>query len=110
MASRSGLLKTLVVILISVAAVAYVVVPSHSASPQKVRVTVLMSNAGDPYFSNKSYGYQQYANQDPGIDLEYFNAGGYDKLEVQVSQIENAVQRGVDVLLVTPVDAKGVCP
>src|SRR5256885_8147776 len=81
-----------------------------AATGSKIRVTVLLSNAGDPYFSNKSYGYQEYANEDPGIDLQYFNAGGYDKLEVQLQQIENAVQRGTDVLLVTPVDAQGVCP
>jgi ABC-type sugar transport system substrate-binding protein len=81
-----------------------------AAAGPKIRVTVLMSNAGDPYFANKSYGYQEYANEDPGVELQFLNAGGYDKLEVQVQQIEDAIQRGTDVLLVTPVDAKGVCP
>jgi ribose transport system substrate-binding protein len=80
------------------------------SAAEKIKVAVLMSNAGDPYFANKSYGYQVYANEDEGIELEFFNAGGYDKLEVQISQIENAIQRAVDVILVTPIDAKGVCP
>ena len=81
-----------------------------SASGKKVRIAVLMSNAGDPYFSNKSYGYAEYANQDPNVEVKYYNAGGYDHLDVQLRQIEDAAQSGFNVLLVTPVDAKGVCP
>lgn len=81
-----------------------------SGSGEKIRVAVLMSNAGDPYFANKSYGYAEYANQDPNLEVKYFNAGGYDHLDVQLRQIEDAVQSGFNALLVTPVDAKGVCP
>jgi ABC-type sugar transport system substrate-binding protein len=69
-----------------------------------------MSNAGDPYFANKSYGYFQYARQDPSVEVKYYNAGGYDHLDVQIRQIEDAITSGYDVLVVTAVDSKGVCP
>ncbi len=95
-------------IVATVVACAGVTLPT--VAQEKIAVSVLMSNAGDPYFANKSYGYQVYANEDEGIELEFFNAGGYDKLEVQIRQIENAITREVDVMLVTPIDAKGVCP
>ena len=96
---------TLLIVAIVVAC-AGVTLPT--VAQEKIAVAVLMSNAGDPYFANKSYGYQVYANEDEGIELEFFNAGGYDKLEVQIRQIENAITREVDVMLVTPIDAKGV--
>lgn len=83
---------------------------TEPAGGKTVRVAVLMSNAGDPYFANKSYGYFQYEQQDPNVEARYYNAGGYDKLDVQLRQIEDAVQSNFDVLLVTPVDAAGVCP
>jgi ribose transport system substrate-binding protein len=71
-------------------------------------VAVFLSNGGDPYFQNKSYGYIQ-AEEDLGENVELFDAGGYENVEKQIAQVEDAIQRGVDAIVLTPVDSTALC-
>ena len=83
---------------------------------QELTITVFMPNAGDPYFQNKSYGYYLGARMleavNPGlrIDLEMFDAGGYQYSERQISQIEDAIMREVDAIIVTATDGAALIP
>lgn len=72
-------------------------------------IAVFLSNGGDPYFQNKSYGYQQAEDELDGYSVELFDAGGYENVEKQIAQVEDAVTRGVDAIVLTPVDSKGLC-
>lgn len=94
-----------------------VVEVEKEAAPEKeVTITVLMSNAGDPYFQNKSFGYIQGGKlleaQNTGlkVNVELYNAGGYEYSEVQIAQMEDAIQRGVDAIVLTAVNAEALVP
>lgn len=79
-------------------------------------IAVFMPNGGDPYFQNKSYGYVQGADllnatqQDAKVNVELNDAGGYDQAEKQISQIEDAMQRGVNAIIVTATDKQALVP
>jgi ribose transport system substrate-binding protein len=72
------------------------------------KVAVFLSNGGDPYFQNKAYGYVE-AEKKLGVDVELFDAGGYENKTQQIQQVEDAIQRGVDAIVLTPVDSKALC-
>jgi ABC-type sugar transport system substrate-binding protein len=76
---------------------------------KKKTVAVLLSNGGDPYFQNKSYGYIQAEKRLGNVDVQLFDAGGYENSEKQISQMEDAIQRKVDAIVLTPVDSKALC-
>ena len=81
-----------------------------------VEVTVLMPNAGDTYFQNKSYGYllgeQSAEGEFAGVDVvvSMYDAGGYEYAEKQIGQMEDAITRGVDVIILTPCDSNALVP
>lgn len=83
---------------------------------ESVTVTVLMPNAGDTYFQNKSYGYtlgEQAANAEfPELNVvvKMYDAGGYEYAEKQISQMEDAITQGVDVIILTPCDSEALVP
>jgi len=87
-----------------------------AAAKETIRIYVLMPNAGDPYFQNKSYGYSlgQAAAEDefPGVTVEVklFDAGGYQNASAQVAQMEDAIQSGVDGIVLTPCDSEALVP
>jgi ribose transport system substrate-binding protein len=72
-------------------------------------VAVFLSNGGDPYFQNKSYGYIKAEKELGNVDVELFDAGGYENSEKQIAQVEDAIQRDVDAIVLTPVDSKALC-
>jgi len=79
-------------------------------------ICVFMPNAGDPYYQNKSYGYglgaQLLEAANPGlkINITMYDAGGYEYVEKQISQVEDAIQRGVDAIILTACDGVAVIP
>lgn len=79
-----------------------------SGGADKPKVAVFISNGGDPYFQNKAYGYVQ-AEKKLGADVQLFDAGGYENKTQQIQQVEDAIQRGVDAIVLTPVDSKALC-
>lgn len=91
-------------------------VQSAPAETKTVKVTVLMPNAGDAYFQNKSYGYslgeEAAESMFPGCDVQVslYDAGGYEYAEKQVSQMEDAITQGVDVIILTPCDSEALVP
>ena len=83
---------------------------------ETILIYVFMPNAGDPYFQNKSYGYTlgQEAAQaefpDVNIEVKLFDAGGYQNAAEQVAQMEDAIQSGVDGIVLTPCDSEALVP
>lgn len=73
------------------------------------RIAVLFPNAGDPYFQQKTYGYKDEA-QKAGIQLEFFDAGGYANIDKQISQIENAVQQKFDAIAIAVTSSTATVP
>jgi ABC-type sugar transport system substrate-binding protein len=74
----------------------------------KKEIAVFIPNGGDPYYQNKSYGYSE-AAKELNADVQMFDSGGYENVEKQIAQIEDAIQRQVDAIVVTATDSKGVC-
>lgn len=89
---------------------------STSGENEVIKVTVLMPNAGDAYFQNKSYGYtlgeEAAESMFPGCDVQIslYDAGGYEYAEKQISQMEDAITQGVDVIVLTPCDSEALVP
>jgi ribose transport system substrate-binding protein len=79
-----------------------------ASGEKKATIAVFIPNGGDPYFQNKSYGYVKAARQ-LGIKVELFDAGGYANVEKQIQQMEDAIQRHVDGMVVSATDSRGVC-
>ena len=77
-------------------------------APKKT-IAVFIPNGGDPYYQNKSFGYVKAERELGNIDVQLFDAGGYENVEKQIAQIEDAIQRGVDGIVLTPTDSKAVC-
>ncbi len=79
-------------------------------------VVVLMPNGGDPYYQNKSYGYilgktfaeLKYPNVT--VNVELFDSGGYEFSDRQISQMENAIQRKVNAIVLTAANAQALIP
>jgi ABC-type sugar transport system substrate-binding protein len=68
-----------------------------------------MSNAGDPYFQNKSYGYITAARK-WNVNVELYDAGGYENSTKQISQMEDAIQRHVDAIILTATNGAALVP
>lgn len=84
------------------------VVPGLKAD-EPYRIAVLFPNAGDPYFQQKSYGYEDEAEK-VGVSVEFMDAGGYANIEKQISQIENAVQQDFDAIAIAVTSSTGTVP
>jgi ABC-type sugar transport system substrate-binding protein len=76
---------------------------------RRYKVVVFMPNGGDPYFQNKSYGYVK-AGQELGVDVEIYDAGGYENVTKQIAQVEDAIQRKVDAIVLTATNAAALSP
>lgn len=81
---------------------------SDGEGAEELTVAVFIANGGDPYYQNKSYGYVQ-AAEELGVKVELIDAGGYENVEKQISQVEDAIQRDVDAIVLTPVDSTALC-
>jgi ribose transport system substrate-binding protein len=83
---------------------------------QDITVAVFISNAGDPYFQNKSYGYVEAQNllnaryPEYNVTVELYDAGGYEFSEKQIAQIEDAITRGVDAIVITACNREALKP
>lgn len=72
-------------------------------------IAVFLSNGGDPYFQNKSYGYIKAQKALGNVRVQLFDAGGYENSTKQIQQVENAIQRKVSGIVLTPVDSHALC-
>ena len=76
---------------------------------KKYVVAVALPNMPDPTWQSVWYGAQAQAKK-LGLDARIADAGGFNKLDVQVSQIENFIQLKVDGIIIGPVQSDGVAP
>lgn len=78
---------------------------------KEVVISIFVPDAGNPYYQNKVYGYYQAKEllkveyPDYEVNFDLFNAGGYDKALKQIAQVEDAIIRGVDAIILTVCDA-----
>lgn len=73
------------------------------------RIAVLFPNAGDPYFQQKRYGYEDEARK-VGVTLKFYDAGGYANIDKQISQIENAAQQKFDAIAIAVTSSTATVP
>ena len=76
---------------------------------KKYVIAVALPNMPDPTWQSVWCGAQLQA-QKLGLDSRIADAGGFNKLDVQVSQIENFIQLKVDGIIIGPVQSDGVAP
>lgn len=82
---------------------------SAGGGGKKLQLAVFLPNGGDPYWQNKSFGYVRAAKELGNVDLRLVDAGGYGSVEKQINQIDDAIQRQVDAMVVNATDSKALC-
>lgn len=90
------------------------VVPGASIVPglkakKPYRIAVLFPNAGDPYFQQKRYGYENEAAK-VGVQVVFFDAGGYANIDKQITQIEDATQQKFDAIAIAVTSSTATVP
>ena len=70
-------------------------------------ICVSLPHMKDPFFVAINYGMVEEAKK-LGVDLHTFDAGGYTALGNQVSQIENCVAAGAEVVVMVAIAADGM--
>ncbi len=73
------------------------------------RIAVLFPNAGDPYFQQKRYGYEDEAKK-VGATVTFYDAGGYANIDKQIAQIEDATQQKYDAIAIAVTSSTAVVP
>ena len=76
---------------------------------KKYVIAVALPNMPDPTWQSVWYGAQVQAKK-LGLDARIADAGGYSKLDVQISQLENFIQLKVDGIIIGAAQADGVAP
>ncbi len=86
-----------------------VLMTSPTEAQKTPLVAVMMPNGGDPYFQAKWYGYEMEARK-LGVNLIYYDAGGYAYTSKQIAQVEDVIQRKVDGIVFTPTSSTALVP
>ncbi|MHB8279097.1 MAG: sugar ABC transporter substrate-binding protein [Candidatus Humimicrobiaceae bacterium] len=74
-------------------------------------ISVFVPDAGNAYYQNKVYGYSlgkellKVEYPDYAVKLELYDAGGYDKPIKQIAQIEDAITRKVNGIVLSACDS-----
>jgi protein TorT len=66
-----------------------------------------LPNGSDPYWVGINYGLVTQAER-RGASIQVLDAGGYDKLPNQISQLENCKNSGADAVLVGAISSEGI--
>lgn len=77
-------------------------------------ISVFIPDAGNAYYQNKVYGYSlgsellkvEYPDYD--VKLELYDAGGYDKAMKQIAQVEDAITRKVNGIVLSACDSEAL--
>ncbi|MFT4218981.1 MAG: TMAO reductase system periplasmic protein TorT [Microbacterium sp.] len=72
------------------------------------KVCVLFPHVKDPYWLATNYGTLVEAQRD-GLEYQLYEAGGYDNLDKQVTQMEDCITQGYDAIVLGAISAKGLC-
>ncbi|MHB1160014.1 MAG: sugar ABC transporter substrate-binding protein [Chloroflexota bacterium] len=88
--------------------------PSSGAAPagqagKKLTLGFSMPELQGSFWISMYYGVQDEAKKQ-GVELVALNAGGFDRLDKQIQQMQDLIQRKVDTILVGATTADGVVP
>jgi len=75
---------------------------------QSWKVCVLFPHVKDPYWLATNYGTLIEAQRD-NVEYQLFEAGGYDNLDKQVTQMEDCITQGYDAIILGAISANGLC-
>jgi len=73
---------------------------------KQLEIAVMVPNGVDPYFTAKRYGYETECEK-LGLKMYFYDAGGFSGLNKQIKQIDDAIQKGVDGIIIGVVSKKG---
>jgi len=73
---------------------------------KKYTIGVCVPMMGAPFWRNTSYGVFNQAEK-LGIELLYYDAGGFAYLEKQIKQVEDLIERKADAIIVCAISSKG---
>jgi ABC-type sugar transport system substrate-binding protein len=76
---------------------------------ERYDITVMEVSLNGYYYQLLAYGAEQ-AAKDAGVELHLTAAAGYTTPAIQLSQAENAIQRGTDGVVFAPVDIQASIP
>ncbi|SKA79398.1 monosaccharide ABC transporter substrate-binding protein, CUT2 family [Agreia bicolorata] len=85
----------------------YTPIPTSDVT-EKWSVCVLFPHLKDPYWAATNYGTLEEAQRD-GIDYQLFEAGGYENLSKQVSQMEDCITQKYDAIVLGAISGTGLC-
>jgi ribose transport system substrate-binding protein len=94
-------------LLTAAAGVAAIGMPARAED--KLTIGVSFQQLSDPFFISIIYGCQKAAKEE-GIRLLIHEAGGYANVDRQISQIEDLIEKKVNLIIIMPTNAKGVVP
>jgi ABC-type sugar transport system substrate-binding protein len=83
---------------------------------KQVTIAVFCPDGGNAYYQNKVYGYEIAAGflavefPDYEVTVDLYNAGGYSNAMKQISQVEDAMTKGVDAICITACDGDALVP
>ncbi|MCL7465177.1 TMAO reductase system periplasmic protein TorT [Phaeovulum sp. NW3] len=75
-----------------------------AAAGAETRLCVLVPHFKDEYWLSVGYGLEEEARRH-GVDLMFFEAGGYRALQTQIAQLEGCLDRGADAVLIGAVSS-----
>jgi TMAO reductase system protein TorT len=82
---------------------------SSSTEPKEIVIGLSVPDLSSSFWTSIVYGAQSEADR-LGVKLQFVNAGGDTKVQDQISQIQNLIQKKVNVLIVGATDGMGVVP
>lgn len=82
------------------------IAPAEVSKPW--RICVLFPHLKDSYWSATNYGTLIEAKRDK-VSYQMFEAGGYDNLSKQVSQMNDCISQKYDAIILGAISAKGLC-
>ncbi|HOB73665.1 MAG TPA: substrate-binding domain-containing protein [Phycisphaerae bacterium] len=80
---------------------------TQPAAGGRPRIALSMKSRQNPFFARMAEGAELKAKE-LGVDLELLATDKETDTEKQTSQIETVISKGVDVILMTPVDSKAI--
>jgi ribose transport system substrate-binding protein len=75
----------------------------------KLTIGISFQQLSDPFFISIIYGCQKAAKEE-GVNLIIHEAGGYANVDRQIEQIEDLIEKKVNMMIIMPTNAKGVVP
>ena len=79
------------------------------ALAKQLEIAVLVPNGVDPYFTAKRYGYETECEK-LGVNMLFYDAGGYANVNKQIGQLEDLMQRGIDGIILGSTSLDGTVP